>query len=458
MLPLVESVLMAQLISANPERRFIIESQQVRPLPGQLDQIPMFNSNSPEVINNEGILLSIFPQQGKTAPTAHLNKPLRGRFDFFSHHISRPVGERRTLYQATLAYNPTARPVTVKILQGASYLTTPDAPFIDLPAKLPDPTGKVFSGPGSRLVNSILRGVNHPYFPQEVVIPPYGYQVLFSLPIPVSNARSTFVRFYSDGDLYLANLAKYQVREVLPIDDEFMAQTKESEQQKPQPQVIVREPNLEEWRNLLSRGNLVTPRDVAPSYNSSVYGRVAGVSQGSAWVATVTDKPEGDTLAVPKKGEIFSYPISTTDTGTYATQQIQSAPMLVRYPDTAVRSHGNYGVSYNLTFPLVNPSPETKTVTISLETPFKQNRYSDRLFFVEPPEGQIFFRGTVRVSYQDDRGRPQTNYFHLVQRQGQQSDPLVTLTMPSGDRREVKIDLIYPPDATPPQVLTFRSR
>jgi Protein of unknown function (DUF3370) len=72
---LIEPILMAQIISAVPERRFIIEPQEVRLLPGQLDEIPMFNSNSPEVIQNEGILLSIFPSQGLATVEKYLPNP-----------------------------------------------------------------------------------------------------------------------------------------------------------------------------------------------------------------------------------------------------------------------------------------------------------------------------------------------------------------------------------------------
>ncbi len=38
---------------AAPPATEIVQPQQVRPLPGQLDQIPVFNSNSPELILNE---------------------------------------------------------------------------------------------------------------------------------------------------------------------------------------------------------------------------------------------------------------------------------------------------------------------------------------------------------------------------------------------------------------------
>ncbi|WP_339367356.1 DUF3370 family protein, partial [Picosynechococcus sp. PCC 7002] len=40
----------------------------------------------------------------------------------------------------------------------------------------------------------------------------------------------------------------------------------------------------------------------------------------------------------------------------------------------------------------------------------------------------------------------------------QAGEPLVTLEMPPGDRRLVNIQLRYPPDATPPQVLTVKTQ
>jgi hypothetical protein len=66
-----------------------VKPQQVKPLPGKLDTIPIFNSNSPELVESDGILLSTFPPEGKKTPSAHLNYPFQGRFDIFSHHIVR---------------------------------------------------------------------------------------------------------------------------------------------------------------------------------------------------------------------------------------------------------------------------------------------------------------------------------------------------------------------------------
>jgi len=79
------------------------------------------------------------------------------------------------------------------------------------------------------------------------------------------------------------------------------------------------------------------------------------------------------------------------------------------------------------------------------------------LRFLNPPAPQVFFRGSVRVRYKDDQGLPQTQYLHLVQKRGQQGEPLVMLNMKAGERRLVEVDFLYPPDATPPQVLTVQT-
>ena len=122
-------------IAQTPPSVEIIRPVQVRPLPNQLDQVPVFNSNSPELLLGEGILLSTFPPQEKSFPSAHLNYAFQGRFDIFAHHIARGnfPDNLRTLYLGILLHNPSPNPVTVKILQGASYLSQPDAAFIDLP-------------------------------------------------------------------------------------------------------------------------------------------------------------------------------------------------------------------------------------------------------------------------------------------------------------------------------------
>jgi hypothetical protein len=46
---------------------------------------------------------------------------------------------------------------------------------------------------------------------------------------------------------------------------------------------------------------------------------------------------------------------------------------------------------------------------------------------------------------------------HLAQFRGQQGGPLVQLGLKPKTSRLVQVDFLYPPDATPPQVLTVKT-
>ncbi|AFZ01377.1 DUF3370 family protein [Calothrix sp. PCC 6303] len=416
-----------------------VKPQQVKPLPGKLDTIPTFNSNSPELVESDGILLSTFPPSGKKTPAAHLNYPFQGRFDIFSHHIVRAetAARNRTVYQGIIVHNPGNQPVTLEILNGASYLTQ-QAPFIPLPDIQNNSQNTVYSGPGSRTMGDVLQGMRQNIFPEKIVIEPGKSQILANLPIPVlapsSNGRTTMMRLQSDGVIYIANLAM----------------------------TANRLPTLPEWQNLLNNGNLAEKRDAIPTpleppREPTVFGRVAGVSQGAKWEGVITDNSEATKLTIPESGTAISYPLGTVHLVTLATKQIQSAKMLARYPDTAYFAHSNYGVEYDLTLPLHNPTNQTKTVNILIQTPLKDEGGTDRLLFLNPQVEQIFFRGTVKVSYEDDLGKMQVKYLHVVQRRGQQGKALVTLQLAAGATKKVEVDFIYPPDSTPPQVLTVET-
>ena len=447
MLPIISIIPLAQTPPAPQE---ILQIQEVRPLPGQLDNIPVFNSNSPELVLQEGILLSTFPPDGKKFPAAHLNFPFQGRFDIFAHHIARAPSpeDLRTLYQGVIVYNPGNKPVKLDILQAASYLSQPDAPFIELPPQVDNSNSNIYAGPGSRAVNDILRGRRQSDFDPQLIIPPGKSQLLMNHPIPVRelvpplNGRSTLMRLRSNGIVYVASLAMFA-----RVD----AQGNE------------RSPNLTEWQNLLDNGNIAGPRDRTPTppeitEGQIIYGRVAGVALGSQWRALLSDNPATSNLAIPQPGTAFSYPLSSLPRGMLGTNQVQSARMLVRYPDTAYRAHGNYGIQYSLSLPLYNSTSNNQTVTVAIQTPIKTDKLtSGGLTFLEPPAPQTFFRGTVRVRYTDNSKVPQTRYVHLVQRRGQQGEPLVKLEMKSGEKRLVQVDFIYPPDASPPQVLTVKT-
>lgn len=444
MLPLF-SLAQTPPTASPPAPQEIVVDRPVLPLPGKLDRIPVFNSNSPELVLKEGILLSTFPGQGKVNPAAHLNYPLQGYFDLFAHHVAKaePVDNLRTLYLGVILNNPSSRPVTVKILQGASYLSQPDAPFIELPAQQDNNLGNVYAGPGSRAMSEILRGTRQSLFPAQIVIPAGGSQMLMNAPItvrgltPPINGRSTYLRLHSSGPVYVASMALFAT-----IDQAGQE----------------REPSMAEWQQVLAKGALSTPRDRAPtpidSKQGIIYGRVAGISIGSRWQAQLTD-PGRRYLTAPERNQSVSWGLATLHGGTLGTQQVQSAPMAVRYPDTAYQAHGNYGVQYSLTLPLYNPTRQSRTVTVAVETPIKQDKLNGGLRFFQPLPKPTFFRGTVRVSYQN-QGQTQTQYYHLVQKRGQQGDSLVTLTLPPLAKNTVQVDFLYPPDATPPQVLTVR--
>jgi hypothetical protein len=431
------------------------------------------------MVRSEGILLSTFPPQGKGVPEAHLNFPLQGRFDVFAHHVTQTnyAESTPTMYIGILLYNPGDRTVDVDVLQGASFLSTPDAPFRKLPSLMDNPVGYVYSGPGSRVMSQVLRGRRQTQLPSSISIAPRSAQILANLPIPLpkrsyrplrvlpqfsanglndvltitplqpeafprygspsSNGRSTLMYLQSSNRVYAASLSMFA---------------------RINPDGTERAPTLEEWQSLLVSGRLAAPRDISPTPIGSnavrfFYGRVAGVSQGSQWQGTLTDGAGKSTLTIPRPGQAFSYGLSTVYRGTLGTGQVQSAPMLARYPDTAYLAHGNYAVHYNLKLPLYNPTQQMQAVTLAVQTPLKQDRQG-RLDFLNPPAPQIFFRGTVRVTYTDDQGTLLARYVHLVQQRGQRGEPIVVLNLKPGDRRQAEVDFLYPPDATPPQVLT----
>lgn len=69
-------LLFSWLVVSQTTYKEVIQAQEVRPLLGKLDNILVFNSNSPEGVKADGVLLSTFPSTDKKVPTAHLNYSL----------------------------------------------------------------------------------------------------------------------------------------------------------------------------------------------------------------------------------------------------------------------------------------------------------------------------------------------------------------------------------------------
>jgi hypothetical protein len=421
---------------------------KVNPLPGGLNKVPVFNSNSPEIIRSEGILLSTFPAENRDFPDAHLNLPFKGNFDIFTHHIAvqRENGDFTNAYQGIIIQNPGSKDVTLKILAAATYTTRPDSPFFKLPDYMKNSEGNNFSGPGDRASQDILRGKS--FLKNNLIRIKAGeYFVLMNEKIPISplsaaNGRTSMFKLDSDGPLYIADLALYEKSSL------FL------EEQKPE---------LDEWLSILNTGNLAIQRDNIPSPldpnypGTFYYSRVSGVAIGNKWQSRITNDKEQ--LRIPPKNSGVAYGINTLFGNTYATSQVQSGSIERRYHDTALQAHGNYGVMYEIEIPLYNSNSEATSVSISFDSPlrFFKDRLQPKLsYYVYPPE-KINFRGEFQLNYENFPGNEIEKFTHVIQRFGQQGLPLVSLLMEPGERRMVKIKFIYPSDSTPPHVLTITS-
>ena len=417
--------------------------QTVAPLPGGLDAVLVVNDNNPELISEPGILLSTFPGQGRSQPAAHLNLPLNGRFDLFSHHVyaGKPDQLNSTLWLAVVAQPRGAQPVTLQLLAGSTALSQstdrvqPQAPFLPLPELMPQ-DGSTFSGPGSRVATELLGRQRNPLLPERWTLPPGQLSTLVVLPLPVRgldpllNGRNLQLRLQSSGAVSLATLAAF------------------GEGDQPPPP--------ERWAALLDGGLSAKEHTPTPRGSSGklVYSRVSGVQVGSTWRATLTDP--GQPYLSASRAPI-SWPIASLERGSLGTRQVQTAELKAFYPGTAWAAHGNYGVEYDLTLPLRNGGPKPLQLQLALESPIKGDQAIGGLRFKAKPGPPVMFRGTVEVSGLDGPdGKPTGRQgFHLVQRVGQQGPALGNISLAPGGSRTLRVRLIYPADATPPQVLSL---
>ena len=189
--PLLSAAWLA--VAAMPGAAEVIERQQsVRPLPGGLDSVLMVNDNNPELIEDDGILISTFPD-GKAASVPVV---LNGRFDLFSHHVyagDAAGSPSSTLWLAVLAAPLGNAPVSLQLLSGSTSLsqaTGPgqtQAPFLPLPSLMPETTDVVASGPGSRVAGDLLAGRRAAELTNRrwSLVPGAPKQLLL-LPIPVA--------------------------------------------------------------------------------------------------------------------------------------------------------------------------------------------------------------------------------------------------------------------------------
>jgi hypothetical protein len=369
---------------------------------------------------------------------------LNGRFDLFSHHVyaGKPESAESTLWLAVVAQPRGQQPVTLRVLGGSTALSQsvdglePGAPFLPLPQLWRQEGQAVYSGPGSRVATELLLKQRSAVIPESWNLAPGALSTLLVLPIPVRgldpllNGRNLQLRLESSGPVSLATLAAF------------------SDSNQP--------PSLAIWQQVLN-GEL-SPKEHSPSPKGStgamVYSRVSGVQVGSSWRGQLTD-PGQTTLSVSRAP--ISWPISSLERGSLGTGQVQTAALQAFYPGTAWAAHGNYGVDYNLSLPLRNDTPKPVVLQLALESPLKTNLPIGGLRFNGTPSKAVMFRGSVEVAGLDnDQGlRSGRQSFHLVERSGEQGPVLGTISLAPGAQRLVQVRLIYPADATPPQVLSL---
>jgi len=428
----------------------VLRPGTVAPLPGRLDGVPMVNDNNPEVIKGPGILLSTFDGQrgydGRPlgVPAAHLNYAVSGPFELFSHHIyaGTPESLDSTLWLAVVAAPRGKVPVKLRTVAGSTALSQsvnpdqPSAPFLPLPALMEQGSTPIWAGPGSRVATELLARQRSPLVPEGWTLPPGQLSTLMVLPLPVRgldpllNGLNLQLRLNSDGPVDVATLAAFG-----PVD---------------------RPPDPAVWQRLLQGG--LSPKEHSPSPRGAkgprIYSRVSGVQEGSAWVGRITD-PGRTTLSVSRAP--ISWPIASLERGTLGTGQVQTAPLRAFYPGTAWAAHGNYGVAYDLSVPLRNDTPRPVQLALALESPIKTDQPLGGLRFNATPARAVMFRGTVEVSGLDnDTGGPGgRRRFHLVLRAGQEGPALGTVSLRPSQERQLRVRLIYPADATPPQVLSL---
>jgi hypothetical protein len=424
----------------------VLRPRTVAPLPGGLDGVPVVNDNNPELIRSQGILLSTFAGSGRANPSAHLDHPLNGRFDLFSHHVyaGRPETLDSTMWLALVGRPRGDRPVRLQLLAGSTALSQspdgrePAAPFLPLPTLMPQgaSTSPAWSGPGSRVATELLQRQRGEGLPTGWTLEPGRSTTLLELPLPVRgldpllNGRNLQLQLQSDGPLDLALLAA-------PADGD----------RPPAPAV---------WRLLLEGG--LSPKEHAPTPKGApggmVYSRVSGVQTGSNWRGRLA-APGSSELPVSRAP--ISWPIASLERGSLGTAQVQTAPLAAFYPGTAWAAHGNYGVTYDLVLPLVNDTGRPAALALAFESPLKHDRPLGGLRFAVAPSRAVTFRGTVEVSGLDGpQGRPLGRQaFHLVLRAGEEGPPLGQVRLAPGERRSLRVRLIYPADATPPQVLSL---
>ena len=426
-----------------PEPLRTVSLLHFRALPGVLNQVPVFYSNRPELLKTPGEILDSATLSGQNT--------LSGSFAVFAHHVVETAPFDFSGFRLGLLVRPanaTARStnaVTLTLHNAFIARTQPDAPFVPTaPILKQTDSQQIVSGPGDAMAwapEKALLTQSPPTsftFDQEILLTdievptfPLGLGI-----IGERNAVSAWLDFSAS--------APVKMRWVALKTPGSMADIKEYQEAAKEKAGPAELPATE-----------YDPQGPPPG-GVFRFGRVAGIAQGTAW--TGDEVLSAQDLESLERGERLAWPIATTYTKSWAGQN-QSAPLLARQEQSAVESHGNYGLAYRVGYSFSNPTPKPLTLNWRWTQP---SAVKTPGILSYDPKTQIVFRGSVRVKHQCQINGvlkpPDLEVYHLQVQQGHWHVPFYEQALPAHSQCHLTFEWIYPPDAIPPQVLSVEKK
>jgi hypothetical protein len=388
----------------------LMARQQARPLKGRFNTVPVLHSNQPEQVRGPGILVDTRPgravdEHGNTMANAAYR--FQGPFGLHMHHkyaVSASTftssGRRAELLLAVVLSNASSQPVTVELERGA-VRNSFSAPYLGRQMLGVKPLGPRAwnTGPGDATAVALLRYRLDPSLPESLTIPPRGRVVLLQERLPAQGMMNALLRGTSDGPFHISVVAApdgASEAEVLAVLDSGV---------------------LAPGREYLAQLDAI--------HSGQVFSRVSGVAIGDEYRSELShDLDTAGALHVP---------LTSTVRQTFGTGEVQVNRLATRTLDSALDNVGTYGVLYDIGLTLKGSGSHVLVIS-------------------HPDSGSappfIAFRGSIRLPTPAEE-----ESVHVGMRSGE-SLALTTLPLSSGQPLPLRLQLVYPADATPGHLLS----
>lgn len=424
---------------------FITERQAyLYPLPGALNDKTVFYSNRPELIKTPGEILN--------------SGSLNHDFSVFAHHVVETEFFDFSGFRLGLLVRPAQQEsLTLTLHKAFMARTRPESPFIPLdPVLKQSVESPAVSGPGDAMAWARLQ--QHNLYPASALPATLPLSLTLDKEILLTDIDvSTFpLGFIGERNTLSAWL---DISTTGPVEMRWVAikTTKASASLLDYQQAAQQAAGPQE----LPATNY-DPKE-APPKGVFRFGRVAGLVQGTQWQGEQILSPED--LERLRHGTLLAWPVATTYLKSWAKQN-QSAPVIVRQKDSAVESHGNYGIDYQVSYRLKNINTEPLTLQWQWTQPNTVKKTDPKRSSPSPgslntlsytPKAQIVFRGSIQVQDSCKEMAANTDSdiaYHLQTQEGHWHTPFYIQTIPPGADCQIVFRWVYPPDAIPPQLLS----